>query len=380
MKICNKCVLSEASPNIEFDAQGVCSRCRNTGAAPARWLSPEELEQFLGRFRGQSQYDCLVACSGGKDSTAALYYAVTEYKLKPLVFHFDQGFVQEEATANVEAAARVLNLDLQIYRSRELYEPWRILAKDARRWGLSFCGLCWEWHQQLLLRTADAHGIGFILTGASPGQAQENAPLGWALLPDQEVRRQLLRLRRKAGGGSRFAALFSRGQNLPSMYHNPGFKRFYEENLAGDPRYSHLAPTLFDAYLRCKRVIRMYSPYQLGIRWSADQQESLLRDKLEWKPLPVSYPKGSTNCRMKFLEAFLHVFHNGMEPYHAEELSVLIRRGLLSREAAIRQLQVDFDPSCVEEALSVLGLGWQDIGVPERPASLKDFYRGPENL
>ena len=68
-RICAKCVMPESLPEITFDAEGVCSLCR-AGAAARRAPAPLETDftALLARHKGKKDYDCMVMCSGGKDS------------------------------------------------------------------------------------------------------------------------------------------------------------------------------------------------------------------------------------------------------------------------------------------------------------------------
>src|ERR1051326_1360900 len=94
--LCARCVLPEAKPNIFFDPEGVCNLCRDfereKEAIQESKLLETDLLKILSKHKGKGKYDCLAMCSGGKDSTSALYYMKTRYKMNPLAFMFDNGF------------------------------------------------------------------------------------------------------------------------------------------------------------------------------------------------------------------------------------------------------------------------------------------------
>jgi hypothetical protein len=106
--ICIRCVLPHAPPDIHLDGEGVCNICRNFEAEEMRAASDDrelletDFLKILDKHRGKQEYDCLCMLSGGKDSTAALYYVKEKYKLNPLVFTFNQGFVPEEHLASAK--------------------------------------------------------------------------------------------------------------------------------------------------------------------------------------------------------------------------------------------------------------------------------------
>ena len=94
--ICRKCVMPESKPWIRLNEDGVCDICLQYAREKAAGAVEKNLESdftnILALHRGRHEYDCLVMCSGGKDSTASLYYMKTRYKTKPLAFTFDHGF------------------------------------------------------------------------------------------------------------------------------------------------------------------------------------------------------------------------------------------------------------------------------------------------
>ncbi len=72
IRYCTRCLMPETKPDLEFDADGVCSACRyfeKRGAVD--WDTRKgELQKILTRYRSkdESNYDCLIPVSGGKDS------------------------------------------------------------------------------------------------------------------------------------------------------------------------------------------------------------------------------------------------------------------------------------------------------------------------
>jgi len=70
--------LAAYAPYIVLDDKGVCNIClehdRRAGAARQMPLLETDFIKMLKQHKGKGAYDCLVMCSGGKDSTAALYY------------------------------------------------------------------------------------------------------------------------------------------------------------------------------------------------------------------------------------------------------------------------------------------------------------------
>ncbi len=73
IRYCTRCVMPETKPDLYFDEEGVCCACRYFEQREAvDWTARrKELEAILDRFRSRdgSNYDCIIPCSGGKDST-----------------------------------------------------------------------------------------------------------------------------------------------------------------------------------------------------------------------------------------------------------------------------------------------------------------------
>lgn len=89
MRYCKKCVQPDTRPHVVFDKQGVCLACRLAEQhEKIDWEKRrKELEEIAvyGRKHNVSGYDCIVAVSGGKDSTRQAMYVRDELGLKPLL-------------------------------------------------------------------------------------------------------------------------------------------------------------------------------------------------------------------------------------------------------------------------------------------------------
>ena len=104
-RVCATCVLPEIRPHITLGADGTCNICQEFRRKEKTPLFLEsDFLKILDKKRGKHRYDCLVMCSGGKDSTAALYFMKERYKMNPLAFTFDHGFEQSDALQNVRRA------------------------------------------------------------------------------------------------------------------------------------------------------------------------------------------------------------------------------------------------------------------------------------
>lgn len=66
---CKECLMPDTRPGSRF-IDGVCGACRNYKTRrDVDWAERDrELDEVLGKFRGNKPYDCIIPVSGGKDS------------------------------------------------------------------------------------------------------------------------------------------------------------------------------------------------------------------------------------------------------------------------------------------------------------------------
>jgi len=104
MKVCKKCILTDAYPGLTFNDEGICSMCSSNHVFEPYGENKllRILEEVKAKKRGE--YDALVPLSGGKDSMYILYLAVKVYKLKVLTMTCDNGFVSQLAIDNMKSA------------------------------------------------------------------------------------------------------------------------------------------------------------------------------------------------------------------------------------------------------------------------------------
>jgi len=119
-QICQKLVLDTTDPTIRFDEAGVCQQFYDfqENILP-RWKPGAEgralLEAEVGKIKAEGKgkdFDCIIGMSGGADSSYMLHKMVTEFGLRPLVFHVDAGWNSELAVHNISCIIDNLGLDL----------------------------------------------------------------------------------------------------------------------------------------------------------------------------------------------------------------------------------------------------------------------------
>ena len=95
MNYCKKCVYPFATVNLNVDDDGVCSACKSSESFseldPGFWEHREKkFKKLISRYlkNNESNYDCLIPVSGGKDSFYQTHLMAKEYGLKPLLMTY----------------------------------------------------------------------------------------------------------------------------------------------------------------------------------------------------------------------------------------------------------------------------------------------------
>lgn len=120
IRSCIKCVMDTTDSKIQFDENGVCDHCNTfKNSIQPFWHTDNrgkvKVEALVKKIRIEGKgkdFDCMMGMSGGIDSSFLLYKMVTEYGLRPLVFHVDAGWNSQIAVNNIERLVDGLGLDL----------------------------------------------------------------------------------------------------------------------------------------------------------------------------------------------------------------------------------------------------------------------------
>jgi N-acetyl sugar amidotransferase len=165
LRRCTRCQLPETYETIEFDEAGICNICRSAEEKQSiDWGERKQLlDQLIAKYRGKSEYDCIVPFSGGKDSTFQLYYLVKEYNVKPLVVRFNHGFMRPVIARNNERTFKKLGVDVL-----EFTPNWKIVKRvmlEAFRRKTDFCWHCHSGIYSYPLRIAVKFNVPLVFWG-----------------------------------------------------------------------------------------------------------------------------------------------------------------------------------------------------------------------
>ncbi len=328
-RICTRCILPETFPGITFDAEGLCSHCRQSSSERVRHDEQKKYEQkfrdLLGKSTGNA-YDILVAYSGGKDSTYTLSLLKNKYQARVLAVSIDNGFVSETARVNIRNVTDRLEIDHVFFKPRwdllkkifTVAAERELYARKTLERASTICTSCMGIVKAICMKTSLEQGIPLIGYGWSPGQAPMQASI---------------------------------------MKNNPAFLRMTQEanlaplqEIAGDavrayfPEEKHYAdPERF--------------PYNVHpLAWESYNEASVVNEikKYGWIP-PGDTDSNSTNCLLNAFANDVHIKRYGFHPY-VWEIANMVRAGVMAREEGIQKIFAEQPGDLAKHAREKLGI------------------------
>ena len=309
---CACCILSSSFPSITFDDQGVCSYCRDQTAGLSIDTAIERARaQVKELFEHRNQpYDAIVCNSGGKDSSYTLMLAVQKYGLRVLSFTLDNGFLAPAAFDNIRKVTDALGVEQLTYRpslpffrrvirataTKPIYREKTLMRISAG------CNACISLVNTMAVRIALEKEIPIILAGFTLGQIPTNAIV---------FRNHF-----------RFLAE-SREESLARLTEAVG----------------HEVENYYD--IPCHVLDRVASyPHSVNLLCLETLREEEIVAKVEaigWRK-PTGVDGCSSNCELNTFNNYVHERRLGFSPYEWE-LSLLVRKGLMSRAEALSKIE-----------------------------------------
>lgn len=343
---CSRCGLSSEFPDVSFDADQVCSQCHSFEEYRDRarvYFKPEsELAEVLRSRPADGNYDCLVLLSGGKDSTYMLGNVV-DMGLRVLAYTLDNGYISEQAKANIRRVVQALGVDHVFGETPAMNE---IFVDSLKRHG-NVCNGCYKTIYTLSMKTARDRGIPFIVTGLSRGQFFETRlteDLFTELtVSSDQIDANVLETRK--------------------VYHrtDDAVRRLLDVSDFDD-----------DAIFEQVQFVDFYRYVDVGL----DEVYAYLDERLPWtRPTDTGR---STNCLINDVGIYFHRrtrgFHNYALPYSWD-----VRMGHKTREDAIDELDDDIDAAEVHRILDEIGFSGDLDGLRRQPR-LVGYYVGRREI
>jgi len=118
MRYCRRCLYPEVAVNLYIDEEGICSSCRTFERFQLLddkvWEKRKKVfDNIINSLlkNNTSNYDCIVAVGGGKDSYYQTHKIVSEYGLKPLLVTYHGNNYLPEAQENLDHMRHMFDAD-----------------------------------------------------------------------------------------------------------------------------------------------------------------------------------------------------------------------------------------------------------------------------
>ena len=132
LKRCAKCILPETMPFIEFDKNGVCNYCKNYQNIKIK--GEAALRKAVAPYRSKNgEPDCIVAFSGGRDSSYALHYVKNILKMNPVAYSYDWGMLTDLGRRNQARMCGKLGVE-HIIISADIRQKRENIRKNVLAW------------------------------------------------------------------------------------------------------------------------------------------------------------------------------------------------------------------------------------------------------
>jgi N-acetyl sugar amidotransferase len=308
-QICENCVMDSSDPDISFNSKGWCDHCVdfelnvspnwNTGSNGRDKLN--SLVEKIKKAGEGKDFDCLIGLSGGVDSSYLLHVMITEYNLRPLVFHVDGGWNSELSVHNINVLIDKLNLDLftDVINWKEMRDFQLAFFKA----GVPHIDIPQD-HAFIaaLYKYASDHNIKYILNGGNISTEVVRNPLSYYYWGTDM--RQIKDIIKQFG-------------TVPMRTYK--FSSVLKHKL----------------YLKYFRGVQVVKPLNL-LPYNKSAALKLLKDMYGWKPYPQ---KHFESVFTKFMESYWLPVRFGFDVRRAQ-FSSLILTGQMTREEALEKLQI----------------------------------------
>lgn len=354
---CSTCGLPQTYPGIQLLDSGGCNYCRyfelykEREKAIKAQLNSEFKHLIETTRKRKHTYDCIVAYSGGKDSTFLLKYLKQKLKFKKILAHtFDNGFTSPTALQNIRVVTKALCVDSKITRPdfsvlKEIFSyslihripyPAEITAMMSQ-----VCAACIGMVFGTTLRLAIRERIPLLFIGFTPGQYPAVS------LENYLKVKSCMYISSKA-------------------YRDDPLDIF---KIIADPfreQFGKAAEKLFFKSQYIEKNIpvpKILFPFHALLDYD---EKYILREiqSLGWVK-PQDTDSCSTNCLLNTLGNITAMKNYGYHPY-AGELSYLVREGRLGRSDALAAEKCDHHSCTMNAVLLKLNLHNKDLNAHEK--------------
>lgn len=357
LKRCSKCILPETFPGISFDAQGVCNVCREHKHFHVK--GRDALAALCDKYRrSDGRPDCLLAFSGGRDSSYALHYLVKELGMHPVTYTYDWGMVTDLARRNIARMCGKLGVE-NILVSADIPKKREYIRLNVEAW----------------LKKPELGMVPLFMAGDKQffyyqRQIAQELNLGLTFHASNQME--------QTGFKSGFCGVKEATNNWyfnVSVMQKTRMLRYFLMQYLTNPSYLNrsLVDTLFSFY-SAYVVPKDYDMFFNYIPWDEQVIMSTLKAEYSWE---TESAKGTTWRIGDGTAAFYNYIYHTMAGFteHDTFRSTQIRQGELTREEALANIDNDNAPrfEAMQQYANLVGFDLQQaIELIERAPRLYD--------
>lgn len=347
---CLRCGIASNFPNTSFGKNGVCNHCNAYDSYKSvvkdYFRTKDELNALFNEIKSRKMphFDCLVAFSGGKDSTYALCQVV-DMGMRVLAYTLDNGFISDDAKKNINNVVQHLGI-----KHRYLSTPhMNAIFVDSLHRHSNVCNGCFKVIYTLGINLAHEVGVSDIVIGLSKGQLFE----------------------------TRLSELFR-----TKTFNSQTFEKNLIEARKIYHRIDDAAGRLLDtSYVRNDHIIETIRFIDF-YRYYDVKREDLyhyIAKRVDWNR-PADTGR-STNCLLNDVGIYVHKkqrgYHNYSLPYSWD-----VRVGQISKEAAMKELDDtdDINEVNVLNLLKEIGYDLKLIDAQNTDPQLIAYYVSAEEI
>lgn len=316
---CVNCVNDKTVKKITFDKLGVCNFCNSYNKYKDKLHDYNNLEKlFIKKIKndGSHKYDVALGFSGGKDSTYVLYKLVKEYKLKVKAYTLDNGFLSDEGKDKINRIISELNVEHEyvVCDMTILKEMYHYIVNKY----LSPCIACSFLGYAVMINYASKIDAAVGIHGRSIPQMLRN----FADDVDDYFKPFII------------DGLSEEASDLEGLYQNILSKI---EILVDKSLASKIKDTLLTESF--ERGFRPFISYFLYHPYNKKEIVNFLENNTSWK---VESEEEHFDCLIH--HGALYLKNKVARRHHLmPEYSVMIREGLITKEEALKLLEVNDD-------------------------------------
>ncbi|HOW28871.1 MAG TPA: hypothetical protein PK876_10285 [Elusimicrobiota bacterium] len=336
---CRMCVLPDTIPFIRFDEKGVCHYCRSYQKQTV--LGKPALEEALQKLRLRGR-KCLIAFSGGRDSSWGLHYVKTQLGLNPIAFSYDWGVITDIARRNQARMCGRLGVE-HILVSADIQRKRDYVRRNIQTW----------------LKRPHLGLVPIFMAGDKEyfyhlNRLRHQTGIQTSILCENRLERTDF----KTGFcGIRIDVARQRIYNI-ALWKKIALGFFYARHFAMNPGY--INPSLWDnffgfisSYFVSHDHVFLYD----YIRWDEEEIDKTLRDEYNWE---ISSDTSNTWRIGDGTAPFYNYIYYRVAGFTENDVlrSNQVREGVLSRDKALELVKIENRPryESLREYLQMLRL------------------------